>query len=346
MFETRSRLHLGFNAEKDTGEFFNPVHLSMKEFITQNKFIFNALHGGAGEDGSLQALFEKNGVRYNGSDVDVSRLCIDKGATAEHIRNSAIRGVSALPSISLSTDELLRIGETNVRKKWNKYRRSLGARTLVIKPQDDGCSSGIAHLYTYADFIAYIRIVRLKTKHIPAGTFRNQHEVIEMPTKVSQKFLIERFVETDVLRVKQNRLKHRRITGLVEITIGVIEQNSRLHVLNPSITIAEGDVLSVEEKFQGGTGVNLTPPPVNIIRSSIVQKIKERIETLAQKIGIRGYARIDCFANTRTGELSVIEINTLPGLTPSTVLYHQALAEDTPQYPRQFLEMLIQNKGY
>ena len=56
--------------------------------------------------------------------------------------------------------------------------------------------------------------------------------------------------------------------------------------------------------------------------------------------------RIDAFAHTKTGEILVIEVNTLPGLTPSTVLYHQALAEDPPMYPRELLETLIKNKGY
>jgi len=42
----------------------------------------------------------------------------------------------------------------------------------------------------------------------------------------------------------------------------------------------------------------------------------------------------------------VIEINTLPGLTPSTVIYHQALAENPPIYPREFLEEIIKNSDY
>jgi hypothetical protein len=46
----------------------------------------------------------------------------------------------------------------------------------------------------------------------------------------------------------------------------------------------------------------------------------------------------------------VIEANSLPGLTPSTVIYHQALAEqNTLQqaiYPREFLELLIKLKSH
>jgi len=34
----------------------------------------------------------------------------------------------------------------------------------------------------------------------------------------------------------------------------------------------EGEVLTVEEKFQGGTGVNITPPPSNIMKPKILGK--------------------------------------------------------------------------
>ena len=103
---------------------------------------------------------------------------------------------------------------------------------------------------------------------------------------------------------------------------------------------------TVEEKFQGGTGVNITPPPSEIISSKNIAKVKNLIEKIAQKIGIRGYARIDVFVQIKTGNVIVIEINTLPGLTPSTVIFHQALAENPPIYPLKLLEKIIKNSGY
>lgn len=53
----------------------------------------------------------------------------------------------------------------------------------------------------------------------------------------------------------------------VEITVGVLGLKGAMKALSPSITVKEsGHVLSLEEKFQGGTGVNLTPPPPEIVR--------------------------------------------------------------------------------
>ena len=105
-------------------------------------------------------------------------------------------------------------------------------------------------------------------------------------------------------------------------------------------------MLSVEEKFQGGTGINITPPPESIISATALARTKKLIKSVADGIGIKGYSRIDTFINTHDGSVVIIEVNTLPGLTPSTVLYHQGLAENKPIFPRELLEKLIENKGY
>ena len=128
------------------------------------------------------------------------------------------------------------------------------------------------------------------------------------------------------------------------MTVGVVEDRGYMKSLSPSITVAEETILSVEEKFQGGTGVNITPPPVEIISRKNVNKVKKSIELIAKKLGIRGYARIDIFTQIKTGNIIVIEVNTLPGLTPSTVIYHQALAEKKPMFPKKFLELITASK--
>ena len=99
----------------------------------------------------------------------------------------------------------------------------------------------------------------------------------------------------------------------------------------------------MEEKFQGGTGVNITPPPKEIVPPPLLTETKTRMERVAKTLGIQNYTRIDFFLNVTNGRIIVIEANTLPGLTPSTVIYHQALAETPPQTPREFLEGIIRD---
>ena len=158
--------------------------------------------------------------------------------------------------------------------------------------------------------------------------------------------LFEQFIETDTVRVKGNHLKWKRKQGWIEVTVAVVQENGKLHALSPSLTVAEGEVLSVEEKFQGGTGINMTPPPEKFVKPAILARAKKAIEIVAETLGIEGYCRMDTFLNIDSGDIILIEVNTLPALTPSTVFYHQALAEKQPMYPKQLLEKLVENKGY
>jgi len=130
-------------------------------------------------------------------------------------------------------------------------------------------------------------------------------------------------------------------SGWVEVTVGVLEEQGTLRALQPSLTIADGDVLSLEEKFQGGTGINITPPPEEVLSKEVCAQVRQRIERIAQVLGIRGYARLDAFVERTHGRVMVIEANTLPGLTPSTVLFHQGIAEQPSLMPLEFLERII-----
>lgn len=345
-FEERARLQLGLLTAKDQEEFFEPQKITLKNFIKDSDFIFIALHGGDGENGNFQKRLKSNKVRFNGPEEKASRLCMDKWNTSKFINALRIKGVTAIPGKVSKTSEMLRFNESDIRSFWRKTRKQLGAETLIVKPRADGCTTGIVHLYSSNDLKKYLRLVSKKAAFIPKHTFRGQLDIIEMPPIPSPELLFEKFVETDILRAKANRLSYQRRTGWIEITAGILARRGRLRALNPSITISEGEVLTVEEKFQGGTGINITPPPANIMKPEVLQKVKKSIEEVAKKIGICGYSRIDTFVNVKNGDLMLIEVNTLPGLTPSTVFYHQGLAENPTLYPRQLLELLVQNKGY
>jgi D-alanine--D-alanine ligase len=377
-FERRARLKLGLTEDKDSAEFFAPQKMTLEEFVRSSvdragdspPCIFNALHGGDGENGNMQALFTKSGIKFNGSGEETSRLCIDKWATSSLVKRLGLPGISSIAGKTVSAAELLAMNDEASHDLWHTLRQELGAKTFVIKPVSDGCSTGIVHLYSPRDLTRYMALLSARAAFAPKGTFAGQTDIIEMPLCDATNtgyFLFECFIETDIFRVKNNQLKYTRRTGWVEMTIGLLEKSActnshdyhvtseigtthqphlahsprRFKALNPSVSIAEGEVLSVEEKFQGGTGVNITPPPEEIVSSKIVTKIKQRAEILAEHLGLAGYARIDMFVNVTTGELLIIEVNTLPALTPSTVLYHQALTEHPPIFPRELLEILI-----
>lgn len=119
-----------------------------------------------------------------------------------------------------------------------------------------------------------------------------------------------------------------------EVTCGVIGNSPPLP-LTPSETIPTGEILSLEDKFLYGQGENKTPArlPENVLKQ--IQELAVRAFT---SLDLKGYARIDMFVRGN-GQIVVLEPNTLPGMTPSTVLFHQAAA--TGITPAELIDRII-----
>lgn len=129
----------------------------------------------------------------------------------------------------------------------------------------------------------------------------------------------------DALRWDNTALVEEFIDG-IEVTCGIIENDLPL-ALTPSETIPTDDVLSLEDKFLYGQGENKTPARVP---DDILKKIQDVAVQTFNALDLKGYARIDMFVR-KDGRVAVLEPNTLPGMTPSTVLFHQAAASGITQ---------------
>jgi len=112
----------------------------------------------------------------------------------------------------------------------------------------------------------------------------------------------------------------------IEVTCGVIEGDD-LIALTPSETIPTNDVLSLEDKFLYGQGENKTPARVP---DDVLKNIQAVAVRTFSALDLKGYSRIDMFVR-KDGRIAVLEPNTLPGMTPSTVLFHQAAASGITQ---------------
>ncbi|URE41482.1 D-ala D-ala ligase N-terminus [Musa troglodytarum] len=256
-------------------------------------------------------------------------------------------GVFTIPKVVRRKEELL---NSYVPDTWQALTSKLQSKSLCVKPARDGCSTGVARLCSMEDLEVYVNALRNSLPRIPANSLLKAHGVIEMPSPPPQSLIFEPFIETDEIIVSSKSLDSnaRHLTweghtGWVEVTVGVMGTRGEMHSLSPSITVKEtGDILSLEEKFQGGTGINLTPPPAAIISDEALQRCKQRIEIIANTLGLEGFSRIDAFMNVQSGEVLVIEVNTIPGMTPSTALIHQALAEQPPIRPQEFFRTVLE----
>jgi len=112
----------------------------------------------------------------------------------------------------------------------------------------------------------------------------------------------------------------------MEVTCGVLGAEMP-EALTPSETIPTADLLSLEDKFLYGQGENKTPARLPVEQ---LERIRETAVATFRALDLKGYARIDMFVRN-DGRVAVLEPNTLPGMTPSTVLFHQAAASGITQ---------------
>lgn len=257
-------------------------------------FVFIALHGRPGEDGTVQGALELLQLPYNGSGIAASGLCMDKLRTNQFLRAEGC----AVPSGCLLTIDMWNAG-VDLQALLD---RSSIAFPVITKPHDDGCSVLVKKSSTIEELRAAV-----------AEMFAEGRSVV----------LIEELVRG------------------MELTVGVLGNESP-RALPPSYSVAAGGLLSMEEKFLPGAGENRTPAPLPSAAIAFVQREIERAFSLLR---CRGYARIDCFYQdasiSPTGEqrLVILEVNTLPALTPATCIFHQAA--EVGMTPMEFLDAII-----
>ncbi len=173
---------------------------------------------------------------------------------------------------------------------------------VIVKPHDDGCSVMVQKAKNKAELITAINTVFAQDK---------DHVMVE-----------ECIIGT-------------------ELTVGVIG-NENPQALPPSQVFSSGDILSMEEKFLPGAGENQTPA---LLPQDVIARIQKTMEPVFKAAGCTGYSRIDCFYQTatqsKTGKERIItlEINTLPGLTPATCIFHQAA--EVGIKPMDFIDLLV-----
>ncbi|KAF3682467.1 hypothetical protein FXO38_01283 [Capsicum annuum] len=342
------RKHSWFNGFDISDEL--PKKFSLEQWVKLAKesqaTVFIAVHGGIGEDGTLQSLLEAEGISFTGPGAMASKTCMDKVATSLALRHLTDFGVLTINKDVRKKEDLLTMSISDL---WHDLKSKLHSDTLCVKPARDGCSTGVARLCCERDLAFYVNALQDCLPRIPPNSLSKAHGMIEMPNPPPELLIFEPFVETDDIVVASkssienaHNLLWKGDSRWVEVTVGVVGKRGSMRSLTPSVTVKEsGGILSLEEKFQGGTGINLTPPPPSIMSSATLERCKKHIELIANTLQLEGFSRIDAFVHADTGEVLIIEVNTVPGMTPSTVLIHQALSEQPPLYPQQFFRTLL-----
>ncbi|HYC32475.1 MAG TPA: D-alanine--D-alanine ligase [Gemmatimonadales bacterium] len=223
--------------------------------------LFLALHGGRGEDGTIQTLLEMVGVPYTGSGRLGSAMAMDKDISKRLFRTA---GVPTADWVMAPIERARVDGEFG----W----------PVVVKPSKQGSTVGLTVVKEPGDYEA----------------------AVALAARYDDEVMIERFVPGR------------------ELTVGVLEGKA----LAVGEIIPRHEIFDYECKYTPGMSQEIFPadlPPAVAAECG-------RLGVLAHEaLKLGGYSRVD-FRLTPAGELFCLEVNTLPGMTATSLLPQAARA--------------------
>lgn len=162
------------------------------------------------------------------------------------------------------------------------------------------------------DRIGYTAVVKPADQGSAVGVtiIKNESELINAVNKTIKNFpwlIIQKFIKGQ------------------EATCGVLEKNGKIFALPPTHIQANlGDFYDYKSKYKPGGSTHTCP-------ADFPNGINEQIQTLALQahsaLGCVGMSRTDIFYGD-DGKLWVIETNTIPGMTPTSLLPEAAAKSD------------------
>jgi D-alanine-D-alanine ligase len=247
-----------FKALRDAGH--RVVFLDAKEDIYGAlrregvEIAFLALHGGWGEDGSIQGMFEVMEIPYTGSNVLASALAMDKVASKKIFIH---HGLSIPPYIVCSDDSPPVLPFPS---PW------------VVKPGHEGSSVGVSIVDSTPELL----------------------EAMSEARKFGMNVIIEQYIKG----------KEIQIGILGEIVLGGVEVRPKRRFYD------------YEAKYTPGLTEYIIPPELN--EKGLVEA--EGIAYSAHRaLGCKGATRVDLLLSSQ-GNFYVLEVNTIPGLTETSLL--------------------------
>ena len=313
-----------------TDNVLEPRELSFHDLAEISDVVFIALHGRPGEDGALQKNLESVGLPYNGSGIESSQVTINKYETNERLFQNGFH---------IARHTLANITDWNTDR--NAFVKSILKNfsfPLIAKPVDDGCSSAVKKIKNEKELCAFAELI-----------FREQEDLSEAEANLLQLKLKEEFPRKRQFLIEE-LIERKDAVHFLEITGGLLtrvnDQGQRVYeIFEASEALSEGDVLSLEEKFLAGEGQNITPARYaneTKERQRISDIVKAEFKKAAEVLNIEGYARIDAFVRIfKNGNVEVIfiEVNSLPGMTPATCIFHQSAIAGYKPY--EFIDKIL-----
>jgi D-alanine-D-alanine ligase len=264
--------------------------------------VFVAMHGGDGEDGTVQELLEAVGVPYTGSGPAACVQCSDK-VLAKHLMRAA--GIPTPDFHAFSEASFKQLGGAGT-------LADVGARLgfpLVVKPACQGSALGVRFARTAAE--------------VPSA--------LVAAFSYDRKVLIERYVQGRDLAVSvlacllpsEGPGEEDRLSSATEspregdAADGGKPKSSPTPLPVVEAVPREEDFYDFEARYEIGRTTFVCPAELSPETTARAHELA--LETY-RLLGCHGYARVDLMLDEATGELAVLETNVVPGLTATSLL--------------------------
>ncbi|NND70794.1 MAG: D-alanine--D-alanine ligase [Rhodothermales bacterium] len=236
------------------------------------------LHGGAGENGSIQGLLESQNVPYTGSGVFASALGMDKVITKQICR---AEGVPVVDYMAFRESKWAGSEEAVL----ERCIESLGL-PLIVKPARLGSSIGISK----------------------AATREELDRAIEEAFRYDDKVIVEQAVQNLI------ELNCSVLGTADDAQASVLEQPVSSDQL---LTFGDKYMRGSSGKGKTPDATEGMASLERLIPAPVADGISERARAIAVRIfqlfECAGVARVDLMMNEETGQLYFNEINTIPG---------------------------------
>ncbi len=234
--------------------------------IRNTECVVLGLHGGQGEDGTVQAALDLAGVPYSGSGHMASALAMDKHVTKIVLRHVGVPTADWLmaPPLGQLLDPQLVADQVG----W----------PAVVKPSRQGSTVGLS---------------------IVNGPETLQ-KAIEEAYRFDDAVMVERFVKGR------------------EFTVGIIGDR----VLPIIEIVPSKELYDYECKYTPGMTREFVPDDLS---AETVERMSAYAKQAFVACGLEGYGRVD-FRMDQAGDLWCLELNTLPGMTPTSLIPQAASA--------------------
>ncbi|MFW6104404.1 MAG: D-alanine--D-alanine ligase family protein [Candidatus Bipolaricaulota bacterium] len=165
---------------------FNPIcgefsrEEDLLDLVTGSDLVFNCLHGGIGEDGTVQLLLDLLDISYTGSGPLASSIAMDK-----------LYSKKAFEWASVDVPNYLEIDESSLSRSVDRVLEELGF-PVVVKPVGEGSSRGVRIVDDEEELFEEVKSMKgeygklFAEQYIPgtevtAGLIQEKGELVPLP---------------------------------------------------------------------------------------------------------------------------------------------------------------------